>query len=151
MSARTFFRYFASKEDILFSEGDAVAPACSRRSPTRIRRRPFAPSRPRSDSSPRTTHRGDLLRLRHRIITSTPSLSTRAAERKQGWEGEVIEYLRASGRADHLGAFELRLLVASATTALRVAIEAWVADDADGGITDLLDAAFRRLRAGFRD
>jgi hypothetical protein len=44
---------------------------------------------------------------------------------------------------------DLRLVVASATTALRVAVESWIEDDGGGDLDALLDAAFERLREGF--
>ena len=86
--------------------------------------------------------------MRHEIIASTPSLSTRAAERRQGWEAEVIDHLRASGRARGMSDLDLRLVVAATTTALQVAIEAWVVSDAAGDLDTLLDAVFERLRTG---
>ena len=152
VSPRTFFRYFATKEDTLFSESDAGREALLRA----LADQPGEASAVDALQSAMGAlaayyaDMGERLRLRHQVVVSSPSLRTRAAERQQRWESDVVEHLRASGRADHLGPFELRLLVASATTALRVAIEAWVAEDADGGITDLVDAAFQRLRAGFQ-
>ena len=92
LSARTFFRYFASKEDVLFSEGDRrrthLLEALADQDPSV---RPFTALEAalRRVSTDYALER-DLLRMRHQIITSTPSLSTRAAERRQGWEGEVI-------------------------------------------------------------
>ncbi len=86
--------------------------------------------------------------MRHQIVASTPSLSTRAAERKQGWEAEVTDQLRASGRARGMSDVDLRLVVAATTTALQVAIEAWVVSDDDADLDPLLDAVFERLRTG---
>lgn len=150
LSARTFFRYFASKEDVLFSESDrhrthliqaladqdpSMGPFAALESALRLVATDYAQER-------------DLLRMRHQIVTSTPSLSTRAAERKQGWEAEVIEQLRTSGRARGMSDVDLRLVVAATTTALQVAIEAWVVSDADADLDPLLDAVFERLRTG---
>jgi AcrR family transcriptional regulator len=151
VSPRTFFRYFASKEDVLFAESDGhrarllasladqpadVPPFDALESAMRLVAAHYAEAR-------------DALRVRHRIVTSTPSLRTHAAERQQGWEGEVLEHLRASGRAGRMSDVDLRLVVASATTALRVAVESWIEDDGGGDLDALLDAAFERLREGF--
>ena len=151
VSPRTFFRYFASKEDVLFADSDArcaylldalaeqdadASPFQALESAVRILAANYAEQR-------------DVIRSRHRIVTETPSLRTRAAERQQGWESDIIEQLRSSGRARHLSDFDLRLLVGATTTALRVAVEAWIATDRSVDLDDLLDHAFRRLRAGF--
>ena len=150
LSARTFFRYFASKEDVLFSEGDRrrthLLEALADQDPSV---RPFTALEAalRLVSTDYALER-DLLRMRHQIITSTPSLSTRAAERRQGWEGEVIDELRTSGRADGMSDLELRLVVAATTTALQVAIETWVASDAPD-LDTILDDVFEQLRNGF--
>jgi hypothetical protein len=78
------------------------------------------------------------------------SLRSRTAERQQRWEGDVVSHVRESGRAGDMDDFELRLLVASTATSLRVAIETWIAaSSSDTELADLLEAAFRRLCAGF--
>ena len=82
-------------------------------------------------------------------MTSTPSLRTRAAERQQGWETDIVEQLRASGRAKRMSDLDLRLLVAATMTALRVAVESWIAADSAADLDALLDAALKRLRHGF--
>jgi hypothetical protein len=44
---------------------------------------------------------------------------------------------------------ELRLMVATTTTALRVAVDAWVAGRGTDELTNVLDAVFATLRTGF--
>ena len=150
LSARTFFRYFASKEDVLFSEGD--------RHRTRLLEAlaeqdasmgPFAALEAALGSWPRTTRKNATFcgcatrsSRRHR-----PS-RRRAAERRQGWETQVIDELRASGRARGMSDVDLRLVVAATTTALQVAIEAWVVSDSAADLDPILDAVFERLRTG---
>jgi AcrR family transcriptional regulator len=155
VSPRTFFRYFASKEDVLFAESDAhrrrLLAALEDHEPGEA---PFAvlESALRVVAADYASER-DTLRARHAIVRSTPSLRSRVSERQQGWEAEVVDQLRASSTpARRMSDLELRLVVASATSALRVAVEAWIAADGDGDghdLEDLLDKAFRRLRAGF--
>jgi AcrR family transcriptional regulator len=149
LSARTFFRYFASKEDVLFSEGDRrrthLLAALADQDPS-VRPFPALEAALRLVATDYAQER-DLLRLRHQIISSTPSLSTRAAERRQGWEGEALEQLRTSGRADSMSDLELRLVVAATTTALQVAIEAWVLSD-EAKLDTILDEVFTQLRNG---
>jgi AcrR family transcriptional regulator len=150
VSPRTFFRYFASKEDVLFADSDGhrvhflEALAAQHPDASPFRALESAARLVAADYA----EQGDVLRVRHRIVTSTASLRTRAAERQQGWESEVVEHLRASGRAQRTSDLDLRLVVAATTTALRVAIEAWIANDGAGDLGPLLDAVFDRLRHG---
>ena len=88
MSPRTFFRYFASKEDVLFAESDAQ----------RARFFDVLAAQPRENSPLQALQvavltvaadyedRRDTILLRHRIVTSTPSLRSHKAERHHGWE-----------------------------------------------------------------
>jgi AcrR family transcriptional regulator len=151
VSYRTFFRYFATKEDVLFADGDrgrANLLAALAEQPPGVR--PLAALRAavRALAEEYEHDRATIL-LRSRIITDTPELRTRAVERQHGWESAAVEELRRSGRADGLSELDVRLLVAAATTALRVATELWIADDGHGDLRDLLDAALDRVGAGF--
>jgi AcrR family transcriptional regulator len=150
VSPRTFFRYFASKEDVLFaaSEGHcahlvaSLAAQDPELSPFRA-----LESAMRALAADYAGER-DMLRVRHMIVRSTPSLATRTAERQQAWESDVIEHVRASGRARRMSDLDLRLLVAATTTALRVAVDEWVATDAPDELDSVIDAVFQRLGAG---
>lgn len=151
VSPRTFFRYFSSKEDVLFAESDGHR---VRLLASLAEQDPHASAFQALEAAMRMVaadyaEQRDELRVRHGIVTSTPSLRTRAAERQQGWEGEVIDNLRASGRAKRMSDVGLRLVVGATTTALRVAVESWIANDGAGDLNTLLDAVFKRLREGF--
>jgi AcrR family transcriptional regulator len=153
VSPRTFFRYFAAKEDTLFAESDAGRDVLLQ---ALADQPPDVPALDALQSAMRGVvayyaDQRDRLCMRHQVVRSSLTLRTRTAERQQRWESDVVERVRASGRAGDLDDLELRLLVASTTTALRVAVESWVADDADAPLADLLDVAFRRLCAGFHD
>jgi AcrR family transcriptional regulator len=150
VSPRTFFRYFASKEDVLFAEGDAK----------RVEFLEALAAQP-PKSPPLTALQGaihsmvgyyednrETVLLRHRIVNSTPALRSRVAERYLGWETDVLEHLRSSGRPQRISELELRLVVASATTALRVALDVWIAAKAEPPLGPLLDEAIERLRRG---
>src|SRR3989440_7194844 len=131
VSPRTFFRYFASKEDVLFAESDArrehLLASVAQQGPEVSAFRAVESAVRMVAAEYAEDH--DLLRVRHRIVTSTPSLRTRAAERQQRWETDVVEQLRVSGRAKRMSDLDLRLLVAATMTALRVAVESWIAAD----------------------
>jgi AcrR family transcriptional regulator len=151
VSPRTFFRYFAAKEGTLFAESDAGRDVLLRSlaaQPVDVPVLDALQSAMRSVAAYYADQR-ERVRMRHQVVASSLSLRTRTAERQQRWESDVVEHVRASGRAGDIDDLELRLLVASTTTALRVAVETWVATDADAALVDLLDVAFRRLCAGF--
>jgi hypothetical protein len=73
------------------------------------------------------------------------------AEHQHGWEVEVVDVLqrRALAQQEPVTRDELVLVTAVTTAALRVALDAWVADASAPDLGVLLDDAFARLAAGF--
>jgi AcrR family transcriptional regulator len=150
VSPRTFFRYFGSKEDVLFSDADAqrahlmgVLAAQPAHVPP-LRALQAAVLEVAADYEAQR----DAILLRHRIVSATPTLGSRVAERHHCWESAVITELRRSGRGDGVSELTLRLSVAAATTALRVATELWVEGGGEGDLRVLLATALDRLRTG---
>jgi AcrR family transcriptional regulator len=150
VSPRTFFRYFAAKEDVLFAEADAQ----------RDRLLGALSTQPKNVSPLRALqaavlaiatdyeeHR-DAVLLRYRIVMSTPSLESRMLERQHSWQRAVIEQLRSSGRARGAKDLDLRLTVAAATTALQVATDYWLDDECRSNLGDLLTTVIDRLATG---
>jgi AcrR family transcriptional regulator len=150
VSPRTFFRYFAAKEDVLFADADEKRVSLVEV----LERQP-------EDVPPMRALRAALLeladeyqdqrrrvQLRHQLIRSTPSLRGRAAERTHTWEGTITAEMRATGRAGKMSDFDLKLMVASAVTALRVSTEQWISDPKSGDLKKLLDAALDQLCHG---
>lgn len=150
VSPRTFFRYFESKEDALFSESDAH----KQRLLASLAEQP-------SDLSPLDALHGAMVELaaayvderealgqRHRIVRDTASLRTRAAERQQRWETDLVEQLRELPAASKWRDLDLRLMVAATTAALRVAVEEWIDHDEARDLTRIFDDVFQRLRDG---
>jgi AcrR family transcriptional regulator len=148
LSPRTFFRYFGTKEDVLFAG-------------TELRRAIFldALAGQPADAGPFEAIEGasralavhyqpdrEALRTRARIVEAAPSLRSRNAGFPPQWDHDVREQLRASGRAVGMSDLELRLVTGAAMTALRVCIEEWIASDRE--LSDLIDAAFGSLAAG---
>ncbi len=148
VSPRTFFRYFASKEEVLFAEeagsdGDLAA---------------FLAARPSNESSLEKLQaavlgwtadyeqdRERLLR-RAKIAHGTPSLAATALAHWQAKEEVVVAALLAADpRAD---AAETRLVVAVSFAALRVTIEAWLAGGGTEALPGLAATALERLSLG---
>lgn len=150
VSPRTFFRYFGSKEDVLFADSDLqrarlleVLAAQPTEAPP-LRALQVAVLTVATDYE----DRAEPILLRHRIVAATPSLRTRVSERHHGWESAVLDELRRSGRADGIPELDLRLTVAAVTTALRVSTELWVEGGGEGDLPALLTASLDRLRTG---
>ncbi|MEY2403259.1 MAG: hypothetical protein QOD38_810 [Acidimicrobiaceae bacterium] len=150
VSPRTFFRYFASKEDVLFADGDGfraqLLESLAEQDP-KVSAFAALASAIRMVAG-HYAEQPERLRIRHRIVNSTPSLRTRAVERHHDWDSTVIDQLRASGRAEDLSDLDLRLIVGAMMTALRVAMDAWIAGDSADELEHLLDSLFERLRGG---
>jgi AcrR family transcriptional regulator len=150
VSPRTFFRYFAAKEDVLFADGDTyrvrLLAALDEQRPDRS---PVdALQAAMHELAEAYVEQRDTIRRRHRVVQSTPSLRTRAAERQQRWEADLVEHLRRSPGAANVRDLDLRLIVAATTAALRVAVDAWIEADDSGDLTVIVDDVFQQLRAG---
>ncbi len=150
VSPRTFFRYFASKEDVLFAQGDRSLVQLLetlRGEPADVSALEALRQAVRTLAENYEEDKEAVI-LRHRIMSATPALRTRAAERQQGWEAAVIDQLTVSGQTHDMDELDIRLVVAAATTALRVAVTVWVGDTTDLGLEALIDTTFDRLHRG---
>jgi AcrR family transcriptional regulator len=153
VSPRTFFRYFPTKEDVLFVD----AAAKRERLLAVIAERPvgepaFVALRAgmRSLTADYRDDR-DALVTRSKIVAASPHLQAYKAEHQGGWEADVVEVLERRALAQHepIARDELMLVTAVTTAALRVALDAWVADPSAPDLGVLLDDAFARLATGF--
>jgi AcrR family transcriptional regulator len=148
VSPRTFFRYFASKEEVLFTED--AGRDCDLAD--------FLADRPSSESSLEKLRaalmgwtadyeqdRPRLLR-RAQVVHGTPSLTATALAHWQAKEEVVVAALLAADPGADRG--ETRLVVAVSFAALRVTIEAWLDDGGAGDLPRLAAAALERLSQG---
>jgi AcrR family transcriptional regulator len=153
VSPRTFFRYFPTKEDVLFAD----AAARRERLLAVIAERPAVEPAFVALCAAMRTLTGDYrndreaLVTRSKIVAASPHLQAYKAEHQHGWEAEVVDVLerRARLQRDPVGRDELMLVTAVTTAALRVALDAWVADPSAPDLEVLLDDAFARLAIGF--
>jgi TetR/AcrR family transcriptional regulator, regulator of mycofactocin system len=149
VSRRTFFRYFESKADVLWSAFDgevrslrAAFGAVPGDVPLMdaIRQVVVGANRYRAEDVPE-------LRTRMNLISSVPALQASAAHHYDAWERAVTEFA-----ASRLGQPEdslYPLAIGRATLAVcRAAYDLWVAR-ADADLTVYLDQALRALAAGF--
>src|SRR5436305_3752587 len=136
VSRRTFFRYFASKEDVLladhFVQLARLREAMTARPPdepvlTALRNALLSMSSDFED-------RKEMVILRGRIMRQTPSLQARSLVHQKTWEDAMQEMVAARLHVDPN--VDLRPGVVSATTlaALRVAFTNWLTAGATGDL-----------------
>jgi AcrR family transcriptional regulator len=150
VSPRTFFRYFPQKEDVLFADdgtnrGDEVLELLRQRD--RDAEPALALQAALLEISPGYEEELPKLLLRKRIIAATPTLRTRALDRKAVWEASVLDELR-TGRTSVAKALQLKVAVATTVAALNAAIDTWLESDGAADLTRLAEQAFAHLNAG---
>ncbi|MDQ1430113.1 MAG: hypothetical protein QOF40_715 [Actinomycetota bacterium] len=153
VSPRTFFRYFPTKEDVLFADADARR---ERLLAVLADQPADAPTFAALEAAMRALaldYRDDRAALvaRSKVVEGSPQLQAYKAEHQHGWEAVVVDALerRTSEHREPVSREELQLLTAVATAAMRVSLDAWVADPDGPDLDTLLDRAFARLAAGF--
>ncbi|MEW6477021.1 MAG: TetR family transcriptional regulator [Actinomycetota bacterium] len=155
VSRRTFFRYFASKEDVLladhFVQLARLREAMAVRPPdepiiTALRNALLSMTGDFED-------RKEMIILRGRLMRDTPSLQARSLVHQKLWEDAMAEMV-----AERLGVdpvTDLRPGVVSAATlaAMRVAFTNWLTSGCEGDLIalttealDLLDGGLQQLR-----
>lgn len=152
VSPRTFYRYFAAKEDLVFGDLDEtlerVRQAFSERSPDepvlRSLRALLVQQAVEIDSDPTSTRRrGDLIR-------TTPSLQLRHHERQRAIEAALTPIV-AERMGLPPGDLRPALLVALVFSAFRTAIIAWLTSGAAGQLAGRVEESIRYLTNGFAD
>jgi AcrR family transcriptional regulator len=152
VSRRTFFRYYASKEDVVLSDH-----------PKRLDELQAALDRRPADEPALTALRQAILSLagsveeqrehmlrRFRLVTDTPALEARSLCLQRNWETSVTAML-----AERMGvdpADDLRPGTVAATTmaAMRVATANWLALGGDGDLTAIVASALDLLDGGLQ-
>jgi TetR/AcrR family transcriptional regulator, regulator of mycofactocin system len=145
---RTLFRYFQSKNDMVWGDFD------------RVMERLRAALEERGDEPPMQALRGAVvesnsypddqlpgLRIRMTLITTSPALQAHSALRYAEWRAVVAEWIggRIGADADDLLP---RVVGYAALGSAMASFERWVASE-DEELTDLLDQAFAALADGF--
>jgi AcrR family transcriptional regulator len=148
VAPRTFFRYFPTKEEVVFWADYQPTLAG------------FVATRPDDEPALEALRHGitdglaafyqqDRERLLERIklIFRTPALHPRMRQQQAGWAAGMAEIL-----ADRLGVrpddLEVRAIAAAVAAALFVAIEEWQAHDGAGELGGLIDRALDSVLAG---
>ena len=151
VSRRAFFRYFASKPDVLWGQFDtevAAIRALLDQVPAglpvmaAVRQAVLAANHYRAADVPE-------LRARMSLVGSVPALMANAAVHYDAWERAISDFV--ARRTGQPAGSLYPLAVGRATlAACRAAFDRWVVH-ADADLTVYLDAALRALAAGFAD
>jgi len=150
ISRRTFFRYFDSKDDVVFDwvreQGGLL--------------RPLLMARPPDESPMQALVNVYVALARHydedraraiavtRIVYETPSLSRRYMDENARWEDDfarIVERGRASKKGE---AVVTRVLISSTTAAFVTALKTWAAGNHTGTLLVWVERAFEALEAG---
>jgi len=146
MSKRSFFRYFASKEDLVLGNLEAVGRRLARalaarpddEPPWLAMRRAFDLLVSLNDADPKRT----LVLLR--MLRDTPSLKARHLEKQLRWQELLTPHLprgTVAGGNDP----RPRAIAAAALACLDAAQEAWVASDGTVALSRLLDMTMKAV------
>jgi len=154
VSRRTFFRYFASKEDVLLADHFVQLKRLREAMAARPTDEPVLTALRNAllSMTGDFEDRKEMVILRGRIMRETPSLQARSLVHQKTWEDAMQEMV-----AERLGVdptVDLRPGVVSATTlaAMRVAFQNWLSAGAKGDLIaqtaealDLLDGGLQQV------
>ena len=150
VSRRTFFRYYASKEDVLLSDHPRQLAQLRAALSARPTSEPILTALREALMSMSGTYEEnrDRLLLRARVMRGTPSLQARSLVLQREWEQAVADMV-----ADRLGVDakgDLRPAVVAATTlgALRAAFGMWLEGGGKAHLPSLVSEALDLLDSG---
>jgi AcrR family transcriptional regulator len=152
LSRRSFFRYFASKEDAVLGMLNAVGDAIAAELAARPAGEPPWTSLRRALDVLVTTYLGDpkVALARFRLIHQTPALRTTLLDKQDRWQRSLAQVLAARLGADPAHDLRPQLLAATALAALDVASRRWLASDGHANLATLLDESFALLAHDLR-
>jgi AcrR family transcriptional regulator len=152
MSPRTFFRYFPTKEDVLFGDSEQRSTTLVE---TLVAQPPDLPPLAAIHAAMRTISltyddERDTLVARAAIVQGSPGLRAYKVEHQRGWEEALVAGLlrRSDAAHDSLTPEEIRLITAVSMAAFRAAYETWLDEPDQPDIVALVDHAFEQISGG---
>jgi AcrR family transcriptional regulator len=150
VSPRTFFNYFASKEDAIVGSSESSASRVvqellarpAREAPLDALRAAIHASADHLESDP------DDWIIRHRLVGRYPALGVRYAARLAAVEHELVLEVARRTRLDPTVDTYPALLVSAGLAAARVALTVWQERDGRASLPGLFDEVFDQLAGG---
>lgn len=147
----TFFRHFATKEEVVLPDKSELLGRLRRALAERPSTEPvqtsvreailaFADALSEEDM--------EVVLLRARLLTTVPALRTRSLERQAVWEDLIAEAVAARLGVDPVSDLRCRLVATTAVAALRAAFTSWVARGGTGDYRSVVADAFDLLERG---
>jgi AcrR family transcriptional regulator len=146
IAPRTFFRYFASKEDVLGAAGAARLELLVRLVEAEPQGRGlFAVLRSAMLTlAVEYERQREAVRLHAAVLARNPELRARGLEAQQSWESGLGAALaaRAGTGPTRPSSLEIRLAAGVGVAALRAAVDEWVAEECSPDLSALVAEAF---------
>lgn len=150
VSPRTFFRYFASKEDALLVDDEALRDQLLEALAGRPAGEPVLTAVHRavmSLTSQYEAKRERLFRI-YRLCAQSPSLADRQVELQLAWVEGLAQQVGGRLGRDPASDLEARLVARVALSCLHAAADVWFATDGKADLPALVDRAFSEVGAG---
>jgi AcrR family transcriptional regulator len=152
VSPRTFFRYFPTKEDVLFGDSEQRSTALIETlaaQPTDLAPLEAIHAAMRRIAFNYIEER-DVLVARAKVVQSSPGLRAYKVEHQRGWEEALVAELgrRSRSGGGSLTHYELRLLTSVSMAAFRAAFDTWLDEPDQPDIVALVDQAFEQVSDG---
>lgn len=150
ISRRTFFRYFAAKDDLVFywmdEQGDFMRKALhahnATESPVMTMQRSFLALAEFHDEQPQR------VRVLTHLIFDTPTLGRRYHDEQARWEGNFLRMLMRGRKMGAAESFALQVRLSCTITAFVVAIRSWATSRARSPLRDWVKQAFDAINEG---
>ncbi len=148
ISKRTFFRYFKTKEDLVFEWQTQMAPALVLELNARPREEaPFkAVSETLFSLLTRINENPELAFALMRLLKETPSLAGRDMENRMVWEQALTDALMEREGSKVMPRLKARIIVGMAMTAWTAALDEWYAGGGKAKLRPLMEKAFALIK-----
>ena len=152
VSRRTFFRYFASKEDVLLADHFVQLARLREAMAARPADEPILTALRNAILSMTGDFedRKEMVILRGRIMRGTPSLQARSLVHQRAWEDAMQEMVADRLAVDPNVDLRPGVVAATALAAMRVAFTNWLVAGATGDLIAMTTAALDLLDGGLQ-
>jgi AcrR family transcriptional regulator len=151
MSRRSFFRYFPSKEELVFDWLLEQGAFITRRVAGRDRRQPplLAIRAAMIELAAQMDQDRAPASMLARIVFDTPALDRRFSAETERWTCAIIDILRGEKRLRPMEEFTLRIQISATAAAFLGAMRVWAHREHSGTLSRWVEAAHAALESGF--